>query len=323
MTTLAYEKPILPGQTWQDRRGKHLGRKVEILKYNGLTVMAKYLRGIGRSWDSKDVGKVITVGADAFRQNYEPVHSSGGGSVHDAPLPPAAVRGEIRREEMPITVTQTIEKVLASNNGITNPPVVAETPEPVKQAICTKCGTTRPVTEFYTNKASGSGHHTWCKVCMRAAVKAYSDRKRAEKHGAPVVNTNERKFAELTDEQKSEIKGLRDKGQKPQEICHAYGISGVVYGMVIKEHDKKTQKFALDIFDAADASRREMEKVMEQGGPTWQPVTPKSAVRAYQITYVPAQKTVTMTLHGESIGEALADAMGRDYVQEVIEIKAL
>jgi len=37
---------------------------------------------------------------------------------------------------------------------------------------CTKCGKTKPLSDFYRHKGTLDGHHGWCKPCHRASTDA-------------------------------------------------------------------------------------------------------------------------------------------------------
>lgn len=45
---------------------------------------------------------------------------------------------------------------------------------------CTRCGEEKPLSAFYVNRSSASGRRSDCGECVKASVKAYQKRKRAE-----------------------------------------------------------------------------------------------------------------------------------------------
>lgn len=50
---------------------------------------------------------------------------------------------------------------------------------------CSKCGTTKPLDDFYKSPGYKDGHHTWCKKCFR---KYYNDRYKVEKEDIKARN---------------------------------------------------------------------------------------------------------------------------------------
>jgi hypothetical protein len=44
----------------------------------------------------------------------------------------------------------------------------------MEQKRCTKCGETKPLSEFYRNKRKPDGRHSWCKACMREYQAKYN-----------------------------------------------------------------------------------------------------------------------------------------------------
>lgn len=72
---------------------------------------------------------------------------------------------------------------------------------------CTKCGTTKELTEFYSNKARPDGVTTYCKSCCKEKQRAY----RQTVEGKAKKNANSRKHYikntyGLTEQQYSEMK---------------------------------------------------------------------------------------------------------------------
>lgn len=51
----------------------------------------------------------------------------------------------------------------------------------MQQAICSRCGTPKPVGEFAIDRAKASGHKSWCKVCDNARSGSYYWRNRDRK----------------------------------------------------------------------------------------------------------------------------------------------
>lgn len=51
--------------------------------------------------------------------------------------------------------------------------------EPVVKT-CTKCGETKPLSQFHRNRRSPDGHQTYCKPCMNEGVRQRQQRRRNE-----------------------------------------------------------------------------------------------------------------------------------------------
>lgn len=48
------------------------------------------------------------------------------------------------------------------------------------EKACTRCGETKPLSQFHRNRNSPDGHASACKPCRIAGVKAAQDKRRAE-----------------------------------------------------------------------------------------------------------------------------------------------
>jgi hypothetical protein len=48
------------------------------------------------------------------------------------------------------------------------------------EKACTKCGATKPTTEFNKHRKSKDGLQTWCRVCTTEAARAYNKRQKAK-----------------------------------------------------------------------------------------------------------------------------------------------
>lgn len=338
---IVMEAPILPGQTWVDRRGKHAGRRVEILKSNPMTVMVKYLRGNGRSWDGKDVGKVITLGANAFRQNFELVHKSGGGSVHDAPLPPAALRGEIRREEMAIAIRKVDEKVTKESEAIDAFFDAANKPEPmvapVPTKVCGHCKQIKPLGSFHRYTKGKDGHQSWCKVCIGEMERT----RRPERLVQMQKRRTQVAFNALTGDQKDEMVALFRGGESKSQIARAYKVTEAVCDMAIEEKLKAMR----NAIGAVPAKAPETVSVTSVSVPgtvltgtaavsletlevrKWQEMDEADLrdLRQFTITYTVMRPVeVTETISAANMIEAIHTTIdGRDDVREVKRVEVL
>jgi hypothetical protein len=92
---------------------------------------------------------------------------------------------------------------------------------PERSQVCSKCGETKPIGEFYKNKASKSGYRTECKAChllaCRARDAADPAKRRAEdkawrQRNPERVREHNRRYAERhAEELRSRIKAWREE----------------------------------------------------------------------------------------------------------------
>lgn len=76
---------------------------------------------------------------------------------------------------------------------------------------CTKCGETKPLTDFYKDKKASDGHQSWCKRCVSVDNAQRARKAKAEKRTAKAEQTQTVVVREtLTDKQMVDL--LREHG---------------------------------------------------------------------------------------------------------------
>lgn len=76
---------------------------------------------------------------------------------------------------------------------------------------CSKCGETKPLTDFYKDKKASDGHQSWCKRCVSVDNAQRARKAKAEKRTAKAVQTQTVVVREtLTDKQMVDL--LREHG---------------------------------------------------------------------------------------------------------------
>jgi hypothetical protein len=76
---------------------------------------------------------------------------------------------------------------------------------------CSKCGETKPLTDFYKDKKASDGHQSWCKRCVSVDNAQRARKAKAEKRTAKAEQTQTVVVREtLTDKQMVDL--LREHG---------------------------------------------------------------------------------------------------------------
>lgn len=77
--------------------------------------------------------------------------------------------------------------------------------------VCSKCGETKPLTDFYKDKNASDGHQLWCKRCVSVGNAQRARKARAEKRAKAQEQPKPTVVREtLTDKQMVEL--LREHG---------------------------------------------------------------------------------------------------------------
>ena len=77
--------------------------------------------------------------------------------------------------------------------------------------VCSKCGETKPLTDFYKDKKASDGHQSWCKRCVSVDNAQRARKAKAEKRIAKAEQTQTVVVREtLTDKQMVDL--LREHG---------------------------------------------------------------------------------------------------------------
>lgn len=88
-------------------------------------------------------------------------------------------------------------------------PIEIETTNATK--TCSKCGETKPLTDFYKDKKASDGHQSWCKRCVSVDNAQRARKAKAEKRTAKAEQTQTVVVREtLTDKQMVDL--LREHG---------------------------------------------------------------------------------------------------------------
>jgi hypothetical protein len=69
----------------------------------------------------------------------------------------------------------------ANNTATQNPQVQALERRVVTHKVCSSCHRTKPIEDFYSNKASADGHQAACIPCLKDYQKSYRARRRDPK----------------------------------------------------------------------------------------------------------------------------------------------
>jgi hypothetical protein len=94
---------------------------------------------------------------------------------------------------------------------------------------CTGCGETKPLSEYFRNKASKDGHFTKCKVCYRTKQKEYESTERGlsvrraatRKHNQKRKHTAKHKAYERA-------RQLRRRAQEPEKYAARTAVGNAV-----------------------------------------------------------------------------------------------
>ena len=141
------------GQKWRARKGKHANAVVEIYRVtpNSVMIVAAGRAGKSMHGNLRDSGRVRTVPTEVFINTHEPVGASGGRDPHwlDQTTTPGRLlsAGENGKEQAVARAEQAEEAVLA----------------PFKR--CHKCGTEKPLSDFWHDKSRKDGYVDNCKPC--------------------------------------------------------------------------------------------------------------------------------------------------------------
>lgn len=93
---------------------------------------------------------------------------------------------------------------------------LAEIIEGTPTKVCSKCGETKPLTDFYKDKKASDGHQSWCKRCVSADNAQRARKALAEKRAAKDTTKTDKQPKKvvvretLTDKQMVEL--LREHG---------------------------------------------------------------------------------------------------------------
>jgi hypothetical protein len=120
-------------------------------------------------------------------------------------------------------------------------------PEGEAMKRCTKCGETKPSSEFHKDSGRPDGLYIWCKDCQRAKSKAWREAN-ADKHKASVkawrkANRERARaydkawLAKNPDKQREYLERYRTKNPEQYERVQRSGHLRRTYGLTIEDYD--------------------------------------------------------------------------------------
>jgi hypothetical protein len=119
---------IMPGEIWESIKGKHVGRRVEIIRDSGTSVKAKVLRGYGASSGDKHAGSVWSIERNTFKAMFrqvapdngklKPVETDLGKLMEKMPKPLVVNPINLEREEAAIASEPKTEEQAAEDTAV-------------------------------------------------------------------------------------------------------------------------------------------------------------------------------------------------------------
>lgn len=83
------------------------------------------------------------------------------------------------------------DMTLKEKYGLDLAKVFEDAPTPAQNKVCSKCGETKPLTDFYKDKKASDGHQSWCKRCVSVDNAQRARKAKAEKRAKEATKTNE------------------------------------------------------------------------------------------------------------------------------------
>ena len=109
----------------------------------------------------------------------------------------------------------------------------------IKMKICSKCGESRPMSEFYHDKNKKDGHQPWCKICAAEYERKYYEANREKKieYSCEWYKANREKKAEYDREYR---KANREKlSAHCREYCEAHREEKAEYDCKYREANRE------------------------------------------------------------------------------------
>lgn len=137
--------------------------------------------------------------------------------------------------------------------------------------ICSKCGLSKPISEFHKDKKGRDGHSSRCKECAKKHVKQWAHNKFSDRFKRSEAEKSERALLLEQGQKKcsrcGEVKSIDDYYQDSRKKDGLYGKCKACHDLVVRDWEEKNPDKKAEINKASKDRNR--ESILERKRERW------------------------------------------------------